>query len=253
MIDILWNTLSLTPGQAVALAAIFVAAGLVRGFTGFALSAFGLALAVLILPPVELIPVMWWLEIGASLMMIRAGWDGADLRAAAILTAGSALGVFAGVGLTVALDPAASKQIALVILIALAALQLSKVRIRALDSTTGTATTGIVAGIVTGLAGVGGMVVALYVLARDAEPRVMRATLVAFLLFGSLTSLLTHLYYGTMNTTAATRGLFFLIPCLIGVFLGQKLFTPKFQPYYRSVCLTLLIGLGVVSLVRSAI
>lgn len=251
--DSIWAALSLTQSQGITLALIFVAAGIVRGFTGFALSAFGLALAVIILPPVELIPVMWWLEIGASLMMIRAGFDGADLKAAGILTAGSALGVFAGVGLTTTLDPGTSKQIALVILISLAALQLSKVRIRALDSTTGTAATGVVAGVVTGLAGIGGMVVALYVLARDREPRVMRATLVAFLLFGTLTSLLTHLYYGTMNGTAAARGIFFLFPCLIGVFLGQKLFTPKLQPYYRSVCLTLLIGLGAVSLVRSTI
>ncbi len=251
--DNLWAALTLTPGQGITLAAIFVTAGLVRGFTGFALSAFGLALAVLILPPVELIPLMWWLELGASLMMIRKGWDGADLKAAGILTAGSALGVFAGVSLTVTLDPGASRQIALVILISLAMLQLAKVRIRALDSTAGTATTGVVAGLATGLAGVGGMVVALYVLARNDEPRVMRATLVAFLLFGSLTSLITHLYFGTMNGTAAARGIFFLIPCLIGVFLGQKLFTPKFQPYYRSVCLTLLIGLGAVSLVRSII
>ncbi len=251
--DSIWVALSLTPSQGVTLALIFVAAGLVRGFTGFALSAFALALAVLILPPVELIPVMWWLELGASLMMIRAGFDGADLKVAAILTAGSAMGVIVGLGLTTTLDVVASQRISLVLLISLAVLQLAKVRIRALDSTTGTAGTGVVAGVATGLAGVGGMVVALYVLARDAEPRVMRATLVAFLLFGSLTSLLTHLAYGTMNSTSALRGLFFMIPCLIGVFLGQRLFTPKLQPYYRSVCLTLLIGLGAVSLVRSAI
>ena len=249
--DNIWTALALTPSQGVALAGVFVLAGLVRGFTGFALSAFGLALAVLILPPVELIPVMWWLELGASLMMLRGGWDGADLKAAALLTLGSAVGVFAGLGLTTTLNPEISQRIALVILISLAGLQLARVRIRALDSAGGTASTGVVAGVATGLAGVGGMVVALYVLARDSEPRVMRSTLVAFLFFGSVTSLLTRLYYGTMNGTSAMRGLFFLIPCLIGVFLGQKLFTPKLQPYYRSTCLTLLIGLGAVSLIRS--
>ncbi|MEP5728898.1 MAG: sulfite exporter TauE/SafE family protein [Sulfitobacter sp.] len=251
--DSIWSTLSVTPGQGWTLAAIFVAAGLIRGFTGFALSAFGLALAVLILPPIELIPVMWWLELSASLMMIRAGWDGADLRTAGILTMGSAIGVLIGLSLTTTIDPGTSRQAALVILITLAILQLGKIRIKALDSTAGTAVTGLVAGTVTGLAGVGGMVVALYVLARNDSPRVMRATLVAFLLFGSVTSFFSHLYFGTMNTTATLRGLFFIIPCMIGVFLGQKLFTEKLQPYYRRVCLTLLIGLGVLSLIRSAL
>ncbi|MCX7558501.1 sulfite exporter TauE/SafE family protein [Sulfitobacter sp. F26204] len=251
--DNLWSLLSLTLAQGIALSAIFFAAGLVKGFTGFALSAFSLALAVLILPPVELLPMMWWPELGASLLMMRGGWDGANIKVAAILTLGSMTGVFVGLGLTTRLDPKLSAQIALVILITLAILQLAKVRLRALDSTTGTGATGVVAGIVTGLAGVGGMVVALYILAREMEPKVMRATLVTFLFFGSFTSFLTHLYYGTMNSTSATRGIFILIPCLLGVFLGQKLFTPKLQPYYRSVCLTLLIGLGALSLLRSII
>lgn len=251
--DSIWAALSLTPTQGITLAAIFLLAGLVRGFTGFALSAFALALAVLILPPIELIPLLWWLEIAASLMMIRKGWDGADLRAAAILTAGSAIGAFFGIGLTTILNISTSRQVALVILITLAILQLAKVRIKTLDSTGGTATTGVVAGLVSGLAGIGGMVVALYVLARDAEPRVMRATLVAFLLFSSIASFITHLYFNTMNMTSTLRGLFFILPCMVGVVLGQRLFTPKLQPYYRSVCLTLLIGLGAVSFVRSAI
>jgi len=251
-VDSIWTLLAVSPSHGLGLIAIVFVAGLVRGFTGFALSAFGLALAVLILPPVELIPVMWWLEISASLFMIRKGFDGADLRAAGLLTLGSAVGVFAGLHLTTTLDTVISQQIALVILIALAVMQLSKLRIPALASTNGTVVTGLVAGVATGLAGVGGMVVALYVLARDGEPREMRATLVAYLLFSSLISLGNHIYFGTMNTTSVTRGWLLIIPCLIGVFLGQKLFTPRFQPYYKNICLSLLIGLGAVSLLRSA-
>ena len=44
------------------LAGIVVAAGIVRGFSGFALSALIMASAIIILPPVELIPMLWWLE-----------------------------------------------------------------------------------------------------------------------------------------------------------------------------------------------
>ena len=109
------------------------------------------------------------------------------------------------------------------------------------------------AGVATGLAGVGGMVVALYVLARNDEPAKMRATLVAFLFIGSFTSFGMHLWFGTMNTTSTLRGLAFILPCVIGVLIGQRLFTPRLQPYYRPTCLTLLIGLGAVSLVRSVL
>ncbi|WP_390912028.1 TSUP family transporter [Pseudosulfitobacter sp. SM2401] len=248
-----WAALTLTPSQGIALAAICFAAGLVRGFTGFALSAFGLALAVLILPPVELIPVMWWLELAASLVMLRHGWGGADVRAAVTLVLGSVLGLFGGLALTTSVDPAISQQIALVVLIALALLQLTGLRIPQLSTKSGTLITGLIAGVVTGLAGIGGMVVALYVLARNDEPAKMRATLVAFLFIGSFTSFGMHLWFGTMNTTSTLRGLAFILPCVIGVLIGQRLFTPRLQPYYRPTCLTLLIGLGAVSLVRSVL
>ena len=248
-----WAALTLTPSQGIALAAIYFAAGLVRGFTGFALSAFGLALAVLILPPVELIPVMWWLELAASLVMLRHGWGGADVRAAVTLVLGSVLGLFGGLALTTSVDPAISQQIALVVLITLALLQLTGLRIPQLSTKSGTLITGLIAGVVTGLAGIGGMVVALYVLARNDEPAKMRATLVAFLFIGSFTSFGMHLWFGTMNTTSTLRGLAFILPCVIGVLIGQRLFTPRLQPYYRPTCLTLLIGLGAVSLVRSVL
>ena len=248
-----WAALTLTPSQGIALAAICFAAGLVRGFTGFALSAFGLALAVLILPPVELIPVMWWLELAASLVMLRHGWGGADVRAAVTLVLGSVLGLFGGLALTTSVDPAISQQIALVVLITLALLQLTGLRIPQLSTKSGTLITGLIAGVVTGLAGIGGMVVALYVLARNDEPAKMRATLVAFLFIGSFTSFGMHLWFGTMNTTSTLRGLAFILPCVIGVLIGQRLFTPRLQPYYRPTCLTLLIGLGAVSLVRSVL
>ena len=248
-----WAALTVTPSQGIALAAICFAAGLVRGFTGFALSAFGLALAVLILPPVELIPVMWWLELAASLVMLRHGWGGADVRAAVTLVLGSVLGLFGGLALTTSVDPAISQQIALVVLITLALLQLTGLRTPQLSTKSGTLITGLIAGVVTGLAGIGGMVVALYVLARNDEPAKMRATLVAFLFIGSFTSFGMHLWFGTMNTTSTLRGLAFILPCVIGVLIGQRLFTPRLQPYYRPTCLTLLIGLGAVSLVRSVL
>ena len=249
----LWSSLSLTPSEAIAFAAICFAAGLVRGFTGFALSAFGLALAVLILPPVELIPVMWWLEMAASLVMLRHGWGGADMKATITLVCGSAIGLIIGLSVTTSVDAVLSQRIALCILITLALLQLAKIRIPHLASQPGTVATGVVAGIATGLAGVGGMVVALYVLARNDEPAKMRATLVAYLFMSSATAILTHLWFGTMNTTSTLRGLAFALPCVVGVLIGQRLFTPRFQPYYRPVCLTLLIGLGAASLLRSVI
>ncbi len=243
--------LGLGPGEAAALAAVGFAAGIVRGFAGFGYSAFAMALAVLILPPVALIPVLWWPELAASLATLRGGWQEGDRKAAAILVIGSFLGMIAGLALTTRIDPDLSARVALVILIVLAALQLVRLRIPGLNTTAGTVITGLAAGLVTGLAGVGGMVIALFVLAREAPPRAMRGTLILFLLFSSLTSFGTHLWFATMTWEAVWRGLALSLPSLAGVWLGARLFVPRWEGYYRPVCLVLLIGLAAVSLLRA--
>jgi len=249
--DTLAATLDLTTAQIGALAAIAFAAGMVRGFSGFALSAMVMALAVLILPPIELIAICWWLEMTASVLMLRGGWRAADRRVAFGLIAGSAFGVPFGLGLTTSVAPGTSKIIALCVLIVLAVSQLAKVRLAFLATRPGLYGSGFTAGIVTGLAGVGGMVVALYVLAREAPAAQMRGSLVLFLFGGAVTSMVTLLAFGAMDGTAVWRGLVFAIPTACGVIAGQALFTPRLAEWYRPFCLSLLVALAGLSLART--
>lgn len=225
-------------------------AGLVRGFTGFALSAVVIGAAALFLPPVELIPLCWWLEITASLLMLKTGWQDANRTVVIALVTGSIIGVPIGTYLTVSMPQDISKLIALALVIGLAALQLARIRLAFLATRPGLFGSGLSAGIVTGLAGIGGMVIALYVLSQNAPARQMRASLVLFLLAGSVTSMLTYLAYGTMDAQAATRGLSFAIPTAAGVLLGKALFTPRFEPYYKRLCLMLLIALAGSGIIR---
>ena len=235
------------------MAAICFSAGLVRGFAGFALSALVMASAVMLLPPVELIPICWVLEFTASILMFRGGLADADRRMVLILVVGSAIGMPVGLWLTTTLPVETSKVIALSLVVALAGLQLARIRLPGLATTHGTWITGVAAGIVTGLAMIGGMMIALYVLARDAPARMMRASLVLFLFAGAFTTLVYLLLYGVMDQRAAARGAVLALPAALGVVLGKRLFVPRLEPWYRPVCLTLLIGLAATSLARSAL
>ncbi len=233
------------------LVAIVLLAGLVRGFSGFALSAIVMALGVAFLPPVELIPFLWIQEMTASLLMARGGWRDADKMQTGLLLIGAWLGWPIGLYFTTTLPVEQSGQAALVIILALAALQLSRVRIPGLGTRPGTAIAGLVSGIISGLANVGGMVVALYTLALDTPARIIRGTLITYLFLGSLGSLVVQLSYGVMDSVAITRGLAFAPITLLGVWLGAKLFSAKWEPYYRPLCLGLLMVLAAGSLVRS--
>ena len=245
------DLLGLTQTEILWLTAITFLAGMVRGFSGFALSAMVMATAVVFLPPVELIPMLWWLELSASLMMLKGGWADADRGIVTGLVIGNALGWPIGLWLTTTLPVETSKLVALAIIVTLAALSLAKLRLPFLATRAGLYGTGVTAGIVSGLAHVGGMVVALYVLASNAPARQMRGSLVLFLFAASLISMLILLAFGVMDLSGVTRGLAFAIPTLAGVFIGQRLFTERLAPYYRPFCLTLLIALAGTSLART--
>ena len=243
--------LSLSLAETFLLSAIVFAAGLVRGFAGFALSALVMAAAVTILPPRELIPVCWTLEMTASLLMLRGGVAEADKRIALGLAVTAAIGTPVGLWLTTRLPVEDSRLLALGVLIVLAGLQLARVRMAFLATNAGLYGTGILAGIATGIASIGGMVVALYVLAQDKPARVMRASLVLFLFTSSLFSLLWLLGYGVFDGTALRRGLFLSVPVAIGVVLGKLLFRPSLERFYKPFALCLLLSLASLSLARA--
>ncbi|CTQ49733.1 TSUP family transporter [Jannaschia donghaensis] len=245
--------LDLLPADLALLAAIAFAAGLVRGFSGFALSALVMASAVLIVPPAQLIPICWVLEMTASLLMVRGGVADADRRIAFGLAFTSALGVPLGLYLTTTLPVDATRVLALTVLVTLAVLQLARIRLAVLATDGGLYATGLIAGIVTGIASIGGMVVALYVLAQDRPARVMRGSLVLFLFVSSVFSLMWLLGYGVMTGQAFARGAILAGPCAAGVILGKRMFNPTLEPYYKPFALCLLIGLASLSLLRTIV
>jgi len=251
MIETLANMTELAPGELIlCTGAIFVAA-IVRGFAGFALSALIMASVVTILPPVELIPVCFLLEATASLMMFRGGMKEADMRIVWGLAISSAVGSPIGLYATTTLPVDTSKLIALTLLIVLAALQLFKVRIPLLATRPGLYFSGLTAGIATGLASIGGMVVALYVLSQEKAARTMRASLVMFLAITMFTTLIYLLYYEVLDMMAARRGLVFAPVVIAGVLAGSWLFRPSLEGFYKRFCLILLLSLAGVSLVRA--
>ncbi|MEJ6402806.1 sulfite exporter TauE/SafE family protein [Yoonia sp. 2307UL14-13] len=242
---------NLTGQEFLILTVIVVVAGIVRGFSGFALSALVMASGVLILPPIELIPICWCLEMVASILMAKSGWQEADRGVVFGLVIGSAVGVPIGLALLTTLPVETSKLIVLAIIIVLAMTQLAKIRLAFLATKAGLYLSGLVAGIVTGVAHVGGMVVALYVLSQNAPAAKMRAALVLYLFISMFTSLVYYILADVMNMQAVWRGLAFAAPAALGVWLGQQLFMPRFAAYYRPFCLSLLCALAVISAVRT--
>lgn len=244
--------MGLSPGAALFAIGVGLAAGVVRGFSGFALSALLMASLVVILPPVELIGVCLILEGVATLLMGRGAIGEANKKMVLGLVAGVLVGAPIGLTLITSVPPETAKIIALSLILVLALAQLSGVRPAWLSSRPGLLGSGVAAGIVQGTAASGGLVVALYMLARETPAPVMRASLVFYLMLAIMVNGAYYISFGLMTEVALMRGLILAVPAVIGVLLGARMFSPRFQPYYRPFCLWLLTGLALAGLARAA-
>ena len=253
MLEHIQSWMQLTSTQMVFCAGVVFVAGMVRGFSGFALSALFMASVALILPPIELIPICYILEAAASLIMFRGGLRDADMKIVWGLSIGNFIGFPMGLYATNALPVETSKLVVLCIILGLATAQLFRATPKFLARTSGLYASGVTAGVVTGLAHVGGMVVALYVIAREAPARTMRASLVMFLFIGMFTTLVYLLGFGVMNKLAITRGLMLAPFVTAGVLVGSAMFRPSLEAVYKKFCLGLLIVLASTGLLRLVI
>lgn len=244
------SLLELPQSDALFLIAAVVIAGIVRGFSGFGLSALVMASCAVFVPPIELIPVCWALEASASLMLARGGWRDADRSVSYGLAVGSLVGLPLGLMVTLAVAEGTSKLIALGLILSLAVMQLAKLRFAFLATKAGLYGSGVAAGFAFGLASLGGMTVALYVLARDASAKVMRASIILYLIFSAFISGGMLAAFGLIDALSLSRSAVLIGPAIIGTLIGQRFFIDRFAPYYRPFCLTLLIGLALAGIAR---
>lgn len=250
MFAYLHSALELTQAELITALVVVLFAGLVRGFAGFGLSALVMAGLALIIAPVSLIPVCFLLEAVASAMMIRSGFKNANRKLAWGLAISSAIGVPLGLAATMNLPEDLSRLIALLLIMVLAVLQLLRKSPAFLATQAGLYVSGLAAGIATGLASVGGMVVALYVLSQNTAPSAMRGSLVMYLFLGMFTSVFWLGTTGLLDALAIKRALFLAPVAIIGVLLGTELFRPSMEMFYKRFCLALLIFLAITGVFR---
>ena len=209
-----------------------------------------MSLALTIIPPIELIPVCWWMEFVASVFMIRNGWKDSDKKISIILWLGAVFGLPIGIALTTFLDFQTSKIVALVLILILALILLRNFKIQFLSTSVGTISSGVFAGAATGLASIGGMIVAIYVLASQNSARRVRASIVLYIFLNSVTTFIFLILFDVMDHKAFVRGVLLAVPSSIGVVLGSILFMQKLEKYYRPFSLGLLISFSLVGLIR---
>jgi uncharacterized membrane protein YfcA len=219
-------------------------AAIVRGYSGFGFSLLVITALSLALPPAEIVPSIFMLEVAASLHLLPGIWREIHWRSIGLLLAGCVVATPFGVWLLASV-PVAPMKIALAIFVLISAILLYRgYALQRMPGRAATVATGTLCGLLNGAFGIAGPPVILFYFSSPAGVAAGRASIIAFFIGTDLLGLTFQAHQGLITTTSFWRFLVFLPPLLIGVWLGARSFKQADPKRFRQWTLMLLMVLA---------
>ena len=243
-----WTGLS--PGMLLYAFSAILLAAVIRGYSGFGFSALTVTSLSLILPPAQVVPTAFLLEIAASMFMLPMVWRSIDWQKLNWLVLGILAGTPAGL-LFLAEVPQDPVRFAISGLVLVACFLLWKnVRIRSEGGRIRLLVIGGISGLVNGAAGIGGLPIVLFLLSGSIRAEVLRATIVAFLFCSDIYATLLSGSQNLLSNELLARSILFLFPLVVGVAIGHHGFVKSSPESFRKFAIGLLILLSIAVIVR---
>mgnify|MGYP006301809683 FL=1 len=231
--------------------AVVLAAGLVRGYSGFGASMIIVLGLSLILPASRIVPAVLLLEIIASAYLLPAVFKQVDWRSLRILLVGVVLGTPLGVYVLANLPDRWMRVAIAVLVIMLVPLLWKGVSWKREPGLLPTLSTGLVSGITNGSAAIGGPPVVLFYLSSPKGATISRASLIAFFLVTDIIAAIACAWSGLLSFETVQLSASLLIPLLIGLVLGARSFFKTDVNLFRKRVLALLLVMALVTLGQS--
>jgi uncharacterized membrane protein YfcA len=185
-------------------------AAVVRGYSGFGFSLLAVISLSLLLPPTQIVPSIFIMEVAASLHLLPGVWRDIHWHALLWLAVGCLVGTPFGV-------------YALAVFVLIAAILLARgYALKALPGRAVTFATGTASGLFNGSFGIGGPPVILFFYSSPAGAAAGRASMIAFFLMTDVTALAWQGWSGLLSVATLWRALFFLPALTAGIWLGNR-------------------------------
>jgi uncharacterized protein len=226
-------------------------AAVVRGYSGFGFSLLAVTSLSLLLPPTEIVPPIFIMEVAASLHLLPSVWRDIHWRAVLWLTVGCLVGTPFGV-YALAHVPAPPMTLALAVVVLIAAILLARgYALKALPGPAVTFATGTASGLLNGSFGIGGPPLILFFFSSPAGAAAGRASMIALFLMTDVTGLAWQGRNGLLSATTLWRALVFLPALTAGIWLGNRGFMNADPVDFRRWVLRLLMLLAVLAGARA--
>lgn len=223
-----------------ALIAIAFVAGLARGFSGFGAALIFIPLGGAIIGPKLISPVLLVIDGLATLSMIPPAWKSANRRDVFTMAIGAALGVPAGTAVLALMDPLILRWAITIIAACLLALLVSGWRFHGEPRTYFTTAVGLVAGLFSGAAQLGGPPVVAYWLGGKTDFARVRANVILYFSISTCFSVVSY-YAGGLFVQAVFALTVIILPSYaVGLFAGSRLFGLAKESTFRIICYVLI-------------
>jgi len=229
---------------------VFIAS-IIRGFNGFGFSATCISGFSFILPAIEIVPIILALEVIISIFMAPYVWSKIDWNFVFKLLIGITIGSPIGLYLLKYLSSDVTHISVCVLVIFFSFLLMNGYQNKKIDNSYAKMFTGIISGTLNGLTTLGGMPVALFLLATSIQPAVIRGSLPALFFLTDIYAFVLSSLAGIVDVTTIYRTLPLIIILPIGVYIGDKFFVKSKEETYRKVVFYFLIFISILGVFRA--
>ena len=231
-------------------AAIVFAGAAIKGFAGFGGAIFAIPLMSVLFGPAVAVPLVVLLEIPTTVQLLPRAVRSANWRLIAPIGIAHILTIPLGTFVLIAMDPALlTRGTGLLVLLLVAAMWFGWTY-RGQVGVTPSLIAGALAGLLAGIAAMGGTIIALYLLSLPDRAERVRGTILT--LAGMVITYLVfmHLFHGITSSLTVWRALVLSPAVLIGAWIGTRLFTGSSDLLFRRVALASIAAAGLIALLK---
>ena len=226
------------------------AAALLRGFTGFGFGLAAVPLLSLILPPAKVVPFVVVLQVIVGVIGLRGAWPLCNWRAVRGLSPGLVLGIPIGVMMLTAFGANSVRLAIGGVILASVLLLWRGLRLAPSPSRMLTASIGLAAGVMNGLASMGGPPIVVYLIASSPRAAVVRATSIVYFMLAAMLSLLLMVGKGLIDREILLWSLASAPVLIAGTYAGNWGFSRSAPHHHRITALVTLSVLAVLLIAR---
>jgi len=231
-------------------AAIVFAGAAIKGFAGFGGAIFAIPLMIVLFGPTAAVTLVVLLEIPTTVQLLPRALRGANWRLITPIGIAHLVTIPLGTFVLVAVEPAilqrATGSLVILLVVAMWLGWSYRGEIHVVPSLIA----GAVAGLLAGIAAMGGTIIALYLLSFPDRAERVRGTILTLAAMVITYLVAMHVYHGITTTLTVWRAVILTPAVLIGAWLGTQLFVGASDVLFRRVALVCIAVAGLIAIIK---